>query len=760
MCSTTRSETPDGSIGDSDYLAAFREVGIDIFAMPPTEAAAQIKGRALSEAVLIAAALDDWADSRRRLRNDMAGAHRLTEVARKVNSDPWRNQLRELLEGPDGPERIPAFRRLAESAQQVDLPAISLDLLGKALLNRGEPRAAETVLRQGQRRYPGDVWLSYDLARCLEVLARRVEAIRYYTAARAIRPETAHRLAHSLEALGEPDEAIAVFEDLVRLRPDDGGHWACFGHLLEEQGQLPRSQSALQKAVAILSQQVRLKPDEAPTHLNFGNALLRQGKLDEAIAEFREAARLKTDYALAHRNLGLALCEQGKLEESIAASREAIRLEPNSASAHQILGNALRAQGKLEEAIAAFRESIRLKPDEARSTRTWATPSARRGGWRRRSPHTGSRSDSGRIPCRASSALAPSCATTSMTSTGAIAAFRAALRIKPDLAMAHSDLGVALANLGNLEEAIASYREAIRLMPDDAVSHDKLGKALQAQGRLEEGIAEFHAAIRLKPALAVAHYDLGLALLLRGDQEEAINAFREAIRIRPDYAEAHCNLGQLLKMQGRFEEAVTEFQRGHALGSNRAGWHYPSAEWVRLAQRQVQLKSRLPALLQGKERPANSDETLALAELCYTQQLHGASARFWLEVFQAQPDLAEDMRVQHRYSAACAAALAGSGQGKDEPSLDDAAKSRWRKQAREWLRSDLAAWSKILEDGSSQSRLSVRQNLQQWRLDVDLSGIRDEGAMVKLSADEQKACRALWSEVDAMLAKARGHPSP
>ena len=130
-----------------------------------------------------------------------------------------------------------------------------------------------------------------------------------------------------------------------------------------------------------------------------------------------------------------------------------------------------------------------------------------------------------------------------------------------------------------------------------------------------------------------------------GITEEAIAAFREAIRIRPDYAEAHCNLGQLLKMQGRFEEAVTEIQRGHELGSNRVSWHYPSAEWLRLAQRQLQLKGRLPALLQGKDQPANSDETLALADLCYTQQLYGASARFWLEVFHAQPALAADMRA-------------------------------------------------------------------------------------------------------------------
>ena len=36
--------------------------------------------------------------------------------------------------------------------------------------------------------------------------------------ARSLRPEMAHRLAHGLEAKGETDQAIAVFQDLARLR--------------------------------------------------------------------------------------------------------------------------------------------------------------------------------------------------------------------------------------------------------------------------------------------------------------------------------------------------------------------------------------------------------------------------------------------------------------------------------------------------------------------------------------------------------------
>jgi hypothetical protein len=117
------------------------------------------------------------------------------------------------------------------------------------------------------------------------------------------------------------------------------------------------------------------------------------------------------------------------------------------------------------------------------------------------------------------------------------------------------------------------------------------------------------------------------------------------------------------------------------------------------------------------------------------------------------------MHLQHRYNAACAAALAGSGQGQDRPALDETARARWRQQAREWLNSDLAAWAKILERNSLESRLLIRQNLQHWKGDGDLAGIRDEAALAHLPAGEQKAYRALWSRVDGLLAAAYGPAS-
>jgi Flp pilus assembly protein TadD len=81
------------------------------------------------------------------------------------------------------------LRNLSATAAWETLGPVSLDLLGRALHGAGDPTEAEAVLRRAQRRHPDDVWINYDLPRALEALARRAEAIRYNTTARALRPE-------------------------------------------------------------------------------------------------------------------------------------------------------------------------------------------------------------------------------------------------------------------------------------------------------------------------------------------------------------------------------------------------------------------------------------------------------------------------------------------------------------------------------------------------------------------------------------------
>ena len=131
-------------------------------------------------------------------------------------------------------------------------------------------------------------------------------------------------------------------------------------------------------------------------------------------------------------------------------------------------------------------------------------------------------------------------------------------------------------------------------------------------------------------------------------------------------------------------------------------------------------------------------------------------SRLYAEALQANPKLADDRQAQHAYAAARAAALAGCHQGKDDPPPDAAARAKLRGQALGWLRDELAAWCKLLDDGQPAARATGRRALEHWQADADLAGLRDEAELAKLPEGERRAWRGLWEDVGTLLKKARG----
>jgi tetratricopeptide (TPR) repeat protein len=142
----------------------------------------------------------------------------------------------------------------------------------------------------------------------------------------------------------------------------------------------------------------------------------------------------------------------------------------------------------------------------------------------------------------------------------AIRLYEKALRLKPDDATAHANLGIALARKGQTDEAIRQYQEALRLKPDYAEPHYSLGNVLARAGQIDEAMREYQEAVRLKPDYAAAHNNLGFALVRKGQLDQAIRQYQEAIRLKPDYAGAHYNLGFALVKLGQTDEAIRHFQ--------------------------------------------------------------------------------------------------------------------------------------------------------------------------------------------------------
>jgi serine/threonine-protein kinase len=252
----------------------------------------------------------------------------------------------------------------------------------------------------------------------------------------------------------------------------------------------------------------------------------------------------------------------------------------------------------------------------------------------------------------------------------------------------------------------------------------------------------------------------GLAEFRQGKLDQAIVTMRgDASRL--DRPIARLVLAMALHRDGRLVEARKTLAAAILSYDWRAAQARDHDAWIcHVLRREAEamILPNLPAFLEGTYRPQDNHERLALLGVCQFTSRTGAAARLYADAFATDARLAEDLRAGHRSNAARAAALAGCGLGEDGAKLSMAERTIWRRQARDWLRADLAACARSLESRSEESRVLVKKVLAKWKSDPDLAGLREPSAMDRLSAGERDECQSLWQAVDHVLRRAREVP--
>src|SRR5262249_12658705 len=146
-------------------------------------------------------------------------------------------------------------QKLSQLARQANVKRLSpalLTILGTMLEDMGDLGLA--LLEQGQRRYPGDFWLNFELANALNKRARWDEAIGYYRAALAVRPQTGavyNNLGNALYAKQDLDGAIASFHKAIALDPNDPTAYTGLGVALEAKRDVEGAIGQFKQALAI-----------------------------------------------------------------------------------------------------------------------------------------------------------------------------------------------------------------------------------------------------------------------------------------------------------------------------------------------------------------------------------------------------------------------------------------------------------------------------------------------------------------------------
>jgi len=116
----------------------------------------------------------------------------------------------------------------------------------------------------------------------------------------------------------------------------------------------------------------------------------------------------------------------------------------------------------------------------------------------------------------------------------AISSYEEALKLQPDDSGAARNLGIALLAAGRVSEANRAVRSRVaQRIPLDATAHSNLGYAFWQIGQVEMAVVHFETAARLEPDSAEAHYSYARALARARRFADAIGEYRRVIALKP-----------------------------------------------------------------------------------------------------------------------------------------------------------------------------------------------------------------------------------
>jgi tetratricopeptide (TPR) repeat protein len=347
-----------------------------------------------------------------------------------------------------------------------------------------------------------------------------------------------------------------------------------------------------------VSQPAASRQPQIQLHSHQAQAFLKENRPDLAIPEFRAIVALDPNNVDARGNLGVLLFFQGAYADAIPQLRGALKLRPTLWKIQALLGMAEKRTGNSKSALAdlekafpklqeekiqidAGMELVEIYSGAGDLDKAAATISTLRSLYPTNVEvlYTSYRiySDLAGESIVSLSLVAPKSARMHQlmahelerqgNTTEAIANYRAALKLDPNLPGLHFELAEMLkssSTIGGLEVAEKEYKAALVADPFDEKSECRLGDIAAQRGDSKESYDHYSRAVQLQPNDAEASIGLAKALLLMNQPDKAQPLLERALQMDPTSAVAHYRLSTIYRQAGRTADAeheLEEFQK-------------------------------------------------------------------------------------------------------------------------------------------------------------------------------------------------------
>ncbi|MFN6440237.1 MAG: tetratricopeptide repeat protein [Nostoc sp. DedSLP01] len=314
-------------------------------------------------------------------------------------------------------------------------------------------------------------------------------------------------------------EALAVYEKAVNIRPDYAQGWNGQGKTLYELKKYKDSLAAYDKAIQI-------QPDYLEAWIGRGFVLGKLQRYQEAIASFNKALELKSDNSQVWNAKGEAFRNLGQYDQAIESYEKAIALKSDDFEAWYKKGLALQNLKRYDDAIAAYQKVVELKPEYVSAWYNLGNALVNLQRYK-----------------------------------DAFTAYDKAVQYKPDFYQAWLSRGNILMNLQRYPEAIESFNQVIKYNPSNYQAWYNLAWSQHQTQRYDAAIESYNKAANLKRNDYRLWYNLGNSQFNLQKYEDAIASYDRAVRYKPDHYESWYSKGNALLNLQRYQDAIVAYNR-------------------------------------------------------------------------------------------------------------------------------------------------------------------------------------------------------